>query len=175
MSNKYIQRENGAFIPSTAELFVISAKESQRLSVNYDFVRKNSDIFGVHRDISALASSDDSWIDTYPSLSLEDLVLAIDKNHRDIAGYIKRSESNEQIQRAIYNALIPYTATDSTTDAIFVFGAASNARIERAVELYKCGTATKILLLVAKALVTKILSRLKHGGWPTMASKMVYI
>lgn len=141
----YEKRASGAQLPTAEELFDILAKESPRLALKYDFLEKNTQIFNTHKKISALAGSDDSWIDTYRDMDLPTIVDKINKNHEELITYIKKDNPEDKILEDLYANLIP-EQNESETDAIFVFGAATNARIERAIELYKQGVSKKIII-----------------------------
>lgn len=145
MSDNYTQRVSSTQLPSAVELLDILTKESQRYALRYDFIQNHTSIFDIHRQLSSLAHSDDSWIDTYTELSLDDLVAKIQKNHDEVAQYIAVNQNQNTLYEAFYTALIPNTE-QTQTEAIFVFGAATNARIERGVELYEEGIAKKIII-----------------------------
>jgi DUF218 domain len=138
-------RTSGTELPSAEELTDILSKESSRLAVKYDFLDNHSYIFNSHKDISALANSDDSWIESYKQVDLVALINGINKNHREIAEYIEAHQEQGELYKSLYSSLMP-EQDDSDSEALFVFGAASNARIERAVELYKRGVAPKIII-----------------------------
>ena len=145
MADQYKKRIDSTQLPSAIELLDILTKESQRKAVRFDFIQNNDAIFTSHRELSKLANSDDSWIDHYEQLPLDELMLSIDKNHADLADYIKNHQSEGELYKDFYNALIPLAETKNS-EAVFVFGAATNARIERAIELYKDGIAQKIII-----------------------------
>jgi DUF218 domain len=138
-------RVNSTQLPSMAELLDILAKESQRKAVRFDFVKNNISLFDVHRKLSQLASSDDSWIDTYAVDSLAVLKEKVDKNYSELTDFIQNNQDKEDLYTSFYSALIP--KDDQTkSDALFVFGASTNARIERAVQLYNEGVADKLII-----------------------------
>lgn len=141
----YEKRVSGAQLPSAEELFDILAKESPRLALRYDFIEKNTQIFTTHKKISIRAESDDSWIDTYRGMDLPTLIKKINKNHQEIIEYIRSNSLKDNILENLYEDLVP-EQNESETDAIFVFGAVSNARIERAIELYKRGVSKTIII-----------------------------
>jgi hypothetical protein len=145
MTDPYTPRTDSTQLPSAHELLDILTKESQRKAVRFDFIQRNNVIFGVHRKLSKLANSDDSWIDQYRELPLAELVSKVDQNHAELARYIQEHPSEQTLYQDFYRALIP-NEKSAKTDAIFVFGAASNARIERAIELYNDGIAQKIII-----------------------------
>lgn len=145
MAQSYTKRSDGSQLPSAAELLDILKKESQRKAIRFDFPQKNTSVFNAHRKLSRLAGADDSWIDNYQALDLAPLVAKIDENHTKIAQYIPEHPEANVLYQAFYNALTP--PDDLTpTEALFVFGASSNARVERAAELYKQNVANKIIL-----------------------------
>jgi len=127
------------------ELLDILKKESQRKAVRFDFVKNNNSIFDAHRKVSQLAGSDDSWIDSYEVDSLAVLKEKIDKNYCELTEFIQTNQANERLYRSFYASLI--TQDDHTkSEALFVFGASTNARIDCAVKLYKQGVAEKIII-----------------------------
>lgn len=138
-------RMSGAELPSAEELTEILSKESPRLAVRYDFLDNLASIFDAHNNISALANSDDSWIESFKQTDLVSLIDKINKNHQEIAEYIKAHQGLSEVYEKLYKSLVP-KQDDSASEALFVFGAASNARIERAVELYKQGGSSKIII-----------------------------
>lgn len=145
MPSSYNQRTSGAELPSAAELIDILRAESPRRSARTDFLDKNQHLFAVYREISLLAGSDDGWIDSYSELSLEDLAAAVVKNHQQLRGYIESHTGETELYERLYKSLVP-TFDESPSEAIFVFGAPSNARVELAVQLYKKGVAPRIIV-----------------------------
>lgn len=140
-----VQRSSGAELPSATELIDILRAESPRRSVRNDFLDNNQHLFAVYRELSRLAGGDDSWLDTYSQMSLEALDAAIVKNHQEIRSYIESHQDNVELYERLYKSLVP--AFDETpSEAIFVFGAPSDARIELAVRLYKKGIAPKVIV-----------------------------
>lgn len=141
----YPKRTSGAQLPSAEELIDILAKESPRLALKYDFVDTHSFIFDAHREVSFLAESDDSWITSFKQIDLASLVKKIQANHQNIITYIHTHPNHADLYERLYESLVPQQDY-SPSDALFVFGAASNARIERAIELYKKGVSNKIII-----------------------------
>ena len=132
MADQYAKRVDSTQLPSATELLDILTKESQRKAIHFDFIKKNNSIFDIHRQLSVKAGSDGSWIDRYEHLSLEELAQNASVNHAELARYIEGNPSDAETYSALYNALIPQ-AQIHKSDATFVFGAATNARIERAI------------------------------------------
>ncbi|HEY8992397.1 MAG TPA: YdcF family protein [Candidatus Microsaccharimonas sp.] len=141
----YEKRTSGAQLPSAEELIDILAKESPRLALRYDFVETNSSIFDVHREISSLAGSDDGWITSYRQLDLDKLVEKIQTNHQAVINFIKIHPEHADLYERLYASLSPQQDL-SPSESLFVFGASSNARIDRAVELYRQGISNKIII-----------------------------
>ena len=139
------ERTSGAELPSVEELTTILSKESPRLAVLYDFLDNNISIFDTYKKVSAQAGSDYTWIDSYKEMSMSTLIDKANQNHQEIAEYIKTNQNHTETYESLYTSLIPQK-DESTSEALFVFGAASNARIEHAVELYKQGVAPKIII-----------------------------
>lgn len=138
-------RVNSTQLPSVAELLDILKQESQRKAVNFDFVKNNNSIFNAHRELSQLAGSDDGWIDTYEFDSLSELKEKIDKNNSELLDFLQTNHNHIDLYKSFYSALIP-KEDQTESDALFVFGASTNARIERAVELYDSDVANRIIL-----------------------------
>jgi hypothetical protein len=143
MSHK--ERTSGAELPSAKELTAILTKESPRLAVRYDFLDNNAFIFDIYKEVSALAGSDDTWINSYKAMSMETLIDKMNKNRQEIAEYIQTNQNLTETYENLYTRLVP-PQDDSISEALFVFGAASNARIEHAVNLYKQGVSPKIII-----------------------------
>jgi hypothetical protein len=141
----YTKRTSGAELPSAEELMDILAKESPRIALKYDFVEINSLIFDTHREVSLLAGGDDSWITSFKQIDLPTLEKKIKANYQKIITYINTHPNHAGIYERLYTSLVP-EQDHSPSDALFVFGAASNARVERAVELYKKGVSNKIII-----------------------------
>ncbi len=113
--------------------------------MRYDFLDSNISIFDTYKNISEIAASDDTWIDSYKEMDINTLINKINKNHQDITEYIRTNQELAEIYETLYTCLVP-ARDESTSEALFVFGAASNARIEHAVNLYKQGVASKIII-----------------------------
>lgn len=142
MSTQYIKRSDSTQLPSAIELLDILTKESQRKAVRFDFIQKNDAIFEPYRHLTTRAKGDASWLTQYADLPLDTLVEKISMNHALLAQHIQTSPQDQELFIKLYQALIPQDDL-SPSEAIFVFGAASNARIQRAVELYH---ANKIII-----------------------------
>jgi len=140
----YVLRTSGAQLPSARELLHILEKESQREAVRFDYLQKKAHIFDAHRELSKLAGADDGWIDDYPSLSLKEVVGSINHAHLVMKTYIEQN-NEASLYSEVFSSLVPEQRMQKS-EAIFVFGSQSNARVERAVELYKQGIAPKIIL-----------------------------
>lgn len=139
------KRASGAELPSTQELKTILSKESPRSAVRYDFLDSNISIFDTYKKVSEIAGSDDTWIDSYKAMGINTLINKINKNHQDIAEYILTNQELAEIYETLYTSLVP-AKDESASEALLVFGAASNARIEHAVNLYKQGVSPKIII-----------------------------
>lgn len=138
-------RMSGAELPSAEELTEILSKESPRLALRYDFLDNHSSIFDAHKNLSVLANSDDSWIESFKRPDLNLLIDNINKNHQEIAEYIRTHQNQSEVYEKLYASLVP-KRDDSPSEVLFVFGAASNARIQCAIELYHKGVAPKIII-----------------------------
>jgi hypothetical protein len=145
MSKQIQLRKSGAELPSADEVLAILKKESPRKAVRFDFLSTHSSLFEAHHELSLLAGSDDSWTTNYPAITLEQLAEQIDRCQAKLTRYIQEHNDPRMLYKKLYKSLIPPEDL-SKSDVIFVFGAASNARIERAIELYKNGVAPKIII-----------------------------
>jgi len=145
MTNNDQPRKSGAELPSADELLEILQNESPRKAIRFDFLSNHPSIFRAHHQLTQLASSDDSWIENYPKIPLDQLVHQINQNHSTLTQYIVNTKGQESLYKKLYESLTSQEYL-SSSKAIFVFGAASNARVERAIELYKDGVASKIIL-----------------------------
>jgi len=141
----YKPRTDSIELPSAVELLDILTKESQRKAVKFDFIQTHDHVFDAHRELTKLAGADDSWIESYPEDTLDELKQKVDENHAQLATYIDSHPELSELYERVYNALIP-AQDESPSEVLFVFGAASNTRAERAVELYKQGVAPKIII-----------------------------
>jgi hypothetical protein len=138
-------RVSSTQLPSMTELLDILKQESQRRAVRFDFVKNNNSIFDMHRKLSQLAGSDDSWLDTYRVDSLAVLKEKVDKNYSELMEYIQKNQNHVDLYKSFYSALI-LEEDQAKSDTLFVFGASTNARIERAVELFKADVADRIII-----------------------------
>lgn len=145
MSDDYKKRTNSAQLPSPAEVLDILKNESQREALRYDFVEKNTSVFDALRELAVQANVDVKWIETYATLEVTDLFSQINTAHEQLTNYVIDHPEHTALYIKVFEALvIPDDTTPS--DALFVFGAATNARIDRAIELYTQGIAPKILI-----------------------------
>lgn len=144
MTSQNTTRKSGAELPSASELLAILENESPRQAVKFDFLPTHNSIFDAYREVSQLADVADGWTINYPSMTLKDLVHAINICNALIVTFIMNN-SHDDLYRRLYRSLIPLEDL-SESEAVFVFGAASNARIERAIELYNDGVAPKIII-----------------------------
>jgi hypothetical protein len=141
----YPKRTSGAQLPSAPELWHILKKESQRLAMRFDYLDLHPEIFDAHMKLSQLAGSDDSWLVNYKKLELEEIDRQLVRNHNELKQYIFAHPEQSERYEEIYTSLIPEQILEKS-DAIFVFGSPSDARIDRAVELYKQGIADRIII-----------------------------
>lgn len=138
-------RTSSVELPSAHELRDILTKESARKAVYFDYLSNNRDVFDTHRQLAQLAGANDGWTVAYPTIPLEQLTRLISDTHVQISQYIQKNNSDYLLYEKLYEALVP-KQDETTSDAIFVFGSQSDARIMRAIELYKDGIAPKIIV-----------------------------
>lgn len=141
----YPKRTSGAQLPSATELWHILEKESQWLAIHFDYFDRYPEIFKAHMKLSRLAASNDSWILNYKNISLEEIDRQLIRNHDELKRYIIAHPEQSELYEEIYTSLIPKQIYEKS-DAIFVFGSPSDARIDRAVELYQQGISNKIII-----------------------------
>lgn len=141
----YPKRTSGAQLPSALELWHILENESQRLAIRFDYLDLHPEIFDAHMKLSKLAGSDDSWIHNYKNLDLEEIDGQLVRNHNLLKQYILAHPEQGELYKKIYTSLIPKQILERS-DAIFVFGSPSDARIDRAIELYQQGVADMIII-----------------------------
>jgi DUF218 domain len=146
VTNNNNQRQNNTQLPTAKELLDILAMESARHAVRFDFISRNTELFAAHHHISTMAGSDDGWIDAYADMDLDQIVDKVNSNHSQITAFIKNNnDTNQNLYKALYAALVP-DDDQAKSEALFVFGAMTNARIEKAVELYQGDIAPKIII-----------------------------
>ncbi len=145
MPHNYKKRVSSAQMPTAAEVLDILKKESQRPAVRFDFIVKNQSIFDSFRELCRLANCDASWLDDYATTELETLGERIMTTLNTLTPFITAHRQYNDLYVSLYTALIP-PENLSPSDGIFVFGADTNARIARAVELYKNDTAKTIII-----------------------------
>lgn len=139
------ERASGAELPSAGELAAILSKESPRRAVRHDFLDNNTSIFDTYKRISTLAGTDSTWIDSYKTMNIDALIDTLNTSNHTIAEYVQANQHLRETYENLYMSLVPQM-DESVSEALFVFGAASNARIEHAVKLYKQGVSQKIII-----------------------------
>lgn len=138
-------RTSNLILPDSRELWEILEKESSREAVHYDYLDLHQAIFESYKQLGRLAKANTSWVEDFKSLSLDELV----KNIGDCKSALVRFITDHPEGKELYLQLFDSLAVRSEprkSDAIFVFGSPSNARIEKAIELYKADFAPKIIL-----------------------------
>ncbi len=135
-------RTSGAQLPGAQELFDILAAESPRKAERYDFLKNNTDLFMAYRELGDMAGADNTWIDDYQHLPIEQLVSESTKYNDTLSEYIL---SHKDDYSKLFDSLSQEDELENA-DAIFVFGSQSNARIKKAVQLYKDGYAPKLII-----------------------------
>lgn len=138
-------RTSGAELPTAEEVVEILRHESQRFAVRFDYLQKNASVFDAYRELTKLAGVSADWIADYVEMSLDELAEAIVATHHALIPFIHKHPDPVDLYARVYEALVP-AQDDSPSDLIFVFGANSNVRVERAIELYNQVVADKIML-----------------------------
>ena len=138
-------RTNNIDLPDAKEVWQILAKESQRSSCRDDFLNKNPALFDAYRQLATRASADATWTNHFSHLDLEELIRRIEVSSRSISSFIQSHPEHSHLYDALFDSLARQDAP-SASDAIFVFGSPSDARVHKAIQLYQDGFAPKIIL-----------------------------
>jgi len=136
-------RTSNIELPSESELWEILAKESQRTTVHYDYLKLHPDIFVPFKELCRNYNVECTWVDAYEQMDLAELDAQIhacfDKLETAIIG------RSDPLYKDMYDRLV-VTQPPTEADAIFVFGSPNDVRITKAVELYKANLADKIII-----------------------------
>lgn len=135
-------RTSGAELPSEEEILEILAKESQRVAVRYDYMATYSGIFDDYKRLANVIGVDTGWIDDFGKLSFGEVKRCADGATAMMAQYIL---DNPGDYNRLYDALC-VNDVPKKAEAIFVFGALTNARVYTAIELYHRHLADTIIL-----------------------------
>jgi len=142
-------RRSGLQLPDIHEVLqLILDKESPRLGKNHTWIEDNPQAFEPLRTLSASLDIEDMY-SASPNVTTEaELCTGIAKTEQvkhALVNALLEDTSPSDLKVKVYKALA-HTDDLSPADAIFVFGAQSNARIDKAVELFKQGYAKQIII-----------------------------
>lgn len=138
-------RQNSFTLPTSEELWHILAKESPRKAARLDYLAHHPHIFDNFTELCKLAGEPYEWTASWQFLALDPLVAAIDSCIKNLRSYILKNTIPDALALRLYNDLAIDVTTEAA-DAVFIFGAASNARVEKAIELYKDGYAPILIV-----------------------------
>lgn len=129
-------------LPSEEELLEILSKESQRLAVRYDYMAAYPTVYDAYKEFGAMVGVDMSWVDNFDAIPLSVLKQRADYATSELIRFILNNPADYS---ALFDAL-NVNDTPEPSDCIFVFGAKSDARIKKAVDLYHQGLAPRIVV-----------------------------
>lgn len=137
------ERTNVTQLPSSDEIRAMIEKESPRRAVRLDFLDMHPEIFTELRNIASQAGIDDSIIDEWRSVLFDEMIQSGMRLVDELEHYL----SDEQTWKSAENLYSPLNLQikPKESDLIFVFGSAINARVDKAIELYRAGIASKIM------------------------------
>ena len=137
------ERTNVTQLPQSDEIRAIMEKESSRRAVRLDFLEKHPEVFAELRKVASQAGIDDSIIDDWQNVQFDEMI----RRGSVLVDEIERYLSDEQTWKcaeALYS-LLNLQIEPKKSDLIFVFGSDINARVDKAIELYRAGIAPKIM------------------------------
>lgn len=137
------ERTNVTQLPPSDEVRAMIEKESPRRAVRLDFLDMHPEIFTELRNITSQAGIDNSIIDEWRSVPFDEMML----RSSVLVDEIERYLSDEQTWKSAENLYSPLNLQikPKKSDLIFVFGSDINARVDKAIELYRAGIAPKIM------------------------------
>ena len=138
-------RTSNTQLPTAHELTEILSGESPRKAVKFDFIDNNYDVFSAYRNLAKLAGANTAWMYNYKELALEQVVTCAHETSDALTDYLLA----QSVDSRLINSLFDHLAIDQPpepVDAIFVFGSPANMRITKAIELFKLGIASKLIV-----------------------------
>src|SRR6266702_856739 len=136
-------RTSNTELPSESEIWEILAKESQRTSIHYDYLKLHPDIFTPFKELCFKNGIECNWIDMYERLDLAELDGQLRACFDKLEAILL--DQSDPLYTEVYDALA-IESTPTQADAIFVFGSPNDVRMRKAVELYKANLADKIVI-----------------------------
>ena len=137
------ERTNVTQLPPSVEIRKILGKESSRRAKRFDFLEMNPGIFTELRNVAAQARANDRVVSDWQAMSFDD-VMGSSMNLVDELDHYLSDETTWQNAKDLYVPL-NLQIEPKESDLIFVFGSAINARVDKAIELYRVGIASKIM------------------------------
>ena len=137
------ERTNVTQLPPSFEIREMLGKESSRRAKRFDFLEMNPGIFTELRNVAAQARAYDRVVSDWQAMSLDD-VMGSSMNLVDELDHYLSDETTWQNAKDLY-APLNLQIEPKESDLIFVFGSAINARVDKAIELYRAGIASKIM------------------------------
>ena len=118
-------------------------KESSRRAKRFDFLEMNPGIFTELRNVAVQARANDRVVSEWQAMSFDD-VMGSSMNLVDELDRYLSDETTWQNAKSLY-APLNLQIEPKDSDLIFVFGSNINARVDKAIELYRAGIAPKIM------------------------------
>ena len=137
------ERTNVTQLPPSFEIREMLGKESSRRAKRFDFLEMNPGIFTELRNVAAQARANDRVVSDWQAMSFDD-VMGSSMNLVDELDHYLSDETTWQNAKSLYMPL-NLQIEPKESDLIFVFGSAINARVDKAIELYRAGIASKIM------------------------------
>lgn len=136
-------RTSNAELPSESELWEILAKESQRLAVRYDYLKRHPNIFTSFKELCRTQGVECDWVAMYEQIPLGELDTRLRACFDELETRIFNQSGH--LFENVYDSLV-VSKIPTKADAIFVFGSPNDVRIRKAIELYKDKFANKIVI-----------------------------
>ena len=137
------ERTNVTQLPPSIEIWEMLGKESSRRAKRFDFLEMNPGIFTELRNVAVQARANDRVVSEWQAMSFDD-VMGSSMNLVDELDHYLSDETTWQNAKDLY-APLNLQIEPKESDLIFVFGSNINARVDKAIELYRAGIASKIM------------------------------
>ena len=137
------ERINITQLPLSVEVREMLAKESPRRAMRLDFLEMNPGIFTELRSIAAQAGVNDRIVSDWQAMSFDE-VMSSGMNLVDELDHYLSDEDSWKNAQSLY-ASLNLQIEPKESDLIFLFGSDTNARVDKAIELYRAGIAPKIM------------------------------
>lgn len=137
-------RTSSIELPSADEIRAIISEESPRLAVHRDYIATRPWLFAKLSHVAAQAGIDAAVFEKYQAWDFDKVVGALHIFVSECSAYLAQHVDDVEAER-LYEPLKTGNSPKQS-DVIFVFGSAKNMRIAKAVELYRSGVASKIMV-----------------------------